>query len=162
MTYSLYATCAAPGRRLKTFDLKNRLWGDEYQTSLATKMAAKYMGIPLGGSPTGALSISALQTYGKMQISRLIGDAVTILRLTGNVQMRIASSEDNLIMPDAHHGKTFYFSNASTSGIVDVLSFLDEAGLNKMGPLSDISMCLSKWMGQGAEGRHICMFQFSH
>lgn len=162
MSYSLYATCVAPGRRLETFDLKNRLWGDEYETSLATKMAAKYMGIPLGGSPTGALSISALKTYGKMQMARVIGDTVTILRLNGNVQIRIALSEDNLIFPDRHEGETFYFTRARGSAtMLDMLMFLDKAGLNKMGPLSDISRCLSKWMGQSADGRHIAMFQFS-
>lgn len=162
MTYALYATCVAPGRRLKTFDLEGRLWGDEYETSLATKMAAKYMGIPLGGSPTGALSIAALKTFGKMQMTRLIGDTVTILRLSGDVQIRIALTENNLIFPDRHEGETFHFTrNSSSSTIIDMLSFLGASGLNKMGPLSDISICLSKWMGQGAEGRHVAMFQFS-
>lgn len=162
MSYSLYATCAAPGRQLKVFDLQNRLWGDEYQTSLATKMAAKYMGIPLGGSPTGALSISALRAYGKMQMARLIGDTVTILRMSGDVQIRIAVTEDNLIFPDRAEGETFYFTRARGSAtMLDMLMFLDKAGLNKMGPLSDITKCLATWMGQGAEGRHIAMLQFS-
>lgn len=163
MTYSLYATCSTPGRQLQTFDLKNRVWGNEYETSLMTKLVAKHLGIPLGGSPTGALTVSAVKSLGKMQVARIIGQTVNTFRIKGSLELRIATTEDRFIRHDIHTGRTFLFMGSPTTNtMVEFLLHLDKIGLNKMGPLSDISMCLSEWMGAAVDDRHIAMMTFKY
>ena len=163
MGYNLYATCGTPGRRLKTFDLKNRPWGDEWETSLAIKIAAKHLGIRLGGSLTGGAAISALKAGSKITLGRLIGDALSMIYTDAKeVEIRIGLNEDNTFWFDRDEGKTFLFNRQmASSSVVDMLKFLGAANLNRMGPLEDISMCLSEWNGKAVKGRHHVIFQFS-